>query len=132
MAKLPHLNFQKLNGIVPAVVQDSESGEVLMLAFMNQEALERTVSEGIAYYFSRSRGRLWKKGERSGNIQHVLELWVDCEDNSVLLKVRQEGGASCHTGYRSCFHRRLEDTGLRVVGKPVFDPATVYGTSEEE
>ncbi len=129
--RIPQLDFAKLGGIVPVVVQDAASGEVLMQAFLNQEAWELTVREGLAYYYSRSRKRIWKKGERSGNIQHVEEVWIDCDDDSVLLKVRQEGGAACHTGYRSCFHRRVDSDGITIVGKPLFDPQKVYGTGAE-
>jgi len=124
---IPQLDFAKLGGILPVVVQDAASGEVLMQAFLNQEAWDLTVRERIAHYYSRSKGRIWKKGERSGNIQHVEEVWIDCDDDSVLLKVRQEGGAACHTGYRSCYHRRVDPEGITVVGTPLFDPREVYG-----
>lgn len=126
---VPQLAFDKLGGIVPAVVQDAESGEVLMQAFMNREAWETTLREGIVHYFSRSKGRIWKKGERSGNIQRVVEVWIDCDDDSVLLKVRQEGGAACHTGFRTCYHRRVDPDGVTSVGQPLFNPAQVYGPS---
>ena len=129
--KIPQLDFAKLGGIVPVVVQDSASGEVLMQAFLNQEAWDLTVRERLAHYYSRSRGRIWKKGERSGNIQHVEEIWIDCDDDSVLLKVRQEGDAACHTGYRSCYHRRVDSGGITVAGKPLFDPQKVYGPGAE-
>jgi phosphoribosyl-AMP cyclohydrolase len=128
------LDFSKLGGLVPAVAQDWRTGEVLMVAFMNPESWELTLKTGIMHYWSRSRQKLWKKGESSGNIQEVKELRVDCEDNCVLAKVRQVGDAACHTGYRSCFHRVVEsgDTsafggGLRTDGVLVFDPTKVYG-----
>ena len=121
------LDFSKLDGLVPAVAQDWETGEVLMVAFMNSEAWERTLSTGIMHYWSRSRSALWKKGESSGNAQEVRELRVDCDGDSVLAKVRQIGGAACHTGYRSCFHRVVEGGAVRLDGVKVFDPAEKYG-----
>lgn len=120
------LNFNKTDGLVPAIVQDYETGEVLMLAFMNQEAWEATLSTGKATYFSRSRQKLWVKGETSGNLQIVKEILVDCDEDTVLLKVEQRGGAACHTGYRSCFYRKIEDGTLTNVGKLIFDPQEVY------
>lgn len=120
------LNFNKTNGLVPAIVQDFESGEVLMLAFMNQEAWEATLATGKATYFSRSRQKLWVKGETSGNFQMVKEILVDCDDDTVLLKVEQRGGAACHKGYRSCFYRKMENGTLSNVGKLIFDPQEVY------
>lgn len=121
-----NLNFGKINGLVPAIVQDYETGEVLMLAFMNQEAWEATLSTGKATYFSRSRQKLWVKGETSGNLQFVKEVLVDCDEDTVLLKVEQRGGAACHTGYRSCFYRKIEDGALTNIGKLIFDPKEVY------
>ncbi len=120
------LNFNKINGLVPAIVQDYETGEVLMLAFMNQKAWEATLSTGKATYFSRSRQKLWVKGEISGNLQIVKEILVDCDEDTVLLKVEQRGGAACHTGYRSCFYRKMEDGTFTNVGKLIFDPQEVY------
>jgi len=108
--------------LVPAVVQDAETGEVLMLAYMNQEALAKTLETGKAHYWSRSRGKLWLKGESSGHFQKVVETRIDCDQDAILLKVEQEGGA-CHMGYRSCFFRDLEG---EVVGEKVFDPDEVY------
>lgn len=114
------------DGLIPVVAQDADSGNVLMLAFMNREALERTQSTGLAHYWSRSRQQLWLKGETSGNVQQVTEILVNCEENSLLLKVHQVG-AVCHTGYPTCFYRALGDDGeLTVVRERVFDPATVY------
>ena len=98
-----------------------------MLAYLNPESWALTLSTGVAHYWSRSRGQLWKKGEQSGNIQEVREVRVDCDQDTVLLKVRQVGDAACHTGYRSCFHRRLEGDGLVTDGVRVFDPNQVYG-----
>ncbi len=124
---MSELDFDKSGGLVPAVVQDYRSGEVLMLAYMNREAWEKTRSTGIAHYWSRSRARLWKKGESSGNVQEVQEIRLDCDGDSLLLRVRQVGGAACHTGHRSCFHRKLEEGGWVTDGVQVFDPAEKYG-----
>lgn len=113
-------------GLVTAVMQDAENGEVLMVAFMNAEALAKTVETGLAHFWSRSRGRLWLKGESSGHVQRVKEIRVDCDGDALLLKIEQEGGA-CHTGHRSCFYRRVkEDGGYEAVGEKVFDPGKVY------
>jgi len=120
------LNFDKLNGLVPVVVQDYSSGEVLMLAFMNRQAWEETVKTRRATYWSRSRNQLWVKGETSGNFQEVKEICVDCDEDTVLLKVIQKGGAACHMGFRSCFYRRLEGDELKEVGERIFDPQEVY------
>ncbi len=121
------LDFTKLDGLVPAVAQDWHTGEILMVAFMNKESWELTVKTGIMHYWSRSRSKLWKKGESSGNIQEVKELRIDCDADCVLAKVRQIGDAACHTGYRSCFYQVVEGGTLRVDGVRVFDPAEVYG-----
>ncbi len=120
------LNFEKLNGLVPAIVQDYETGEVLMLAFMNEEAWQKTLETGLAHYYSRTRNTLWQKGSSSGNVQRVKEIYVDCDEDTILLKVEQVGNAACHTGYRSCFYRRLEDGKLKIVGKKIFNPEEVY------
>jgi phosphoribosyl-AMP cyclohydrolase len=120
------LDFEKAQGLVPAIAQDADSGQVLMLAWMNREAFEETLRTGRACYFSRSRGRLWRKGEESGHVQEVREVLVDCDADTVLLKVKQVGGAACHEGYASCFFRRVEGDGLRVVAERVFDPRAVY------
>jgi phosphoribosyl-AMP cyclohydrolase len=121
------LDFDKAGGLVPAIAQDAGTGEVLMLAWMNREAFEETVRTGRAVYFSRSRGKLWRKGEESGNVQEVVGVYVDCDADTVLLKVRQVGGAACHEGYKSCFFRKLDAGELAVVGERVFDPKQVYG-----
>lgn len=120
-------DFDKLGGLVPAIAQDYRTGEVLMLAFMNREAWEATRRSGTACYWSRSRGRLWKKGEESGNIQRVREIRLDCDADTILLKVEQLGGAACHTGHRSCFYRRLEGAEVISDGERVFDPTERYG-----
>jgi phosphoribosyl-AMP cyclohydrolase len=106
------LAFDKGNGLVTAVTQEAETGEVLMVAYMNREALDRTIESGYAHYYSRSRQALWKKGESSGHLQELRELRVDCDEDAVLLKVRQVGGTACHTGHRSCFYRRFEENTL--------------------
>jgi phosphoribosyl-AMP cyclohydrolase len=121
------LDFDKSGGLIPAIAQDERSGEVLMLAYMNREAWEKTRSTGMAHYWSRSRQTLWKKGETSGNVQEVKEVRVDCDGDCILLRVRQVGEAACHTGFRSCFHNRLEDSRWVVDGVQVFDPAEKYG-----
>ncbi len=121
------LDFSKLGGLVPAVVQDAATGEVLMVAFMNQDAWERTLQTGEAHYYSRSRHTLWHKGGTSGHVQRVKEIYLDCDADTVLLKVEQVGGAACHTGYRSCFYRRWQGEGWQEVGHKVFDPEEVYG-----
>ena len=120
------IDFDKSGGLVPAIAQDADTGEVLMLAWMNREAYEDTLRTGRACYFSRSRGRLWRKGEESGNVQEVRGVYVDCDADTILLKVHQIGGAACHEGYHSCFFRRVEGEGLQVVEERVFDPAEVY------
>ena len=113
-------------GLVTAVAQDYDTGEVLMLAYMNEESLRKTIETGQAVYWSRSRKRLWHKGEESGNVQNVKELLIDCDGDAILLKVAQVGGAACHTGNRSCFYRKLENGKLLDIGVRVFDPEKVY------
>jgi phosphoribosyl-AMP cyclohydrolase len=120
------IDFDKAGGLAPAIAQDAESGEVLMLAWMNREAYEETLRTKQACYFSRSRNKLWRKGEESGHIQEVKEVLIDCDADTILLKVHQVGGAACHEGYKSCFFRRIGPEGLQVVGTRVFDPKQVY------
>jgi phosphoribosyl-AMP cyclohydrolase len=120
------INFDKSGGLVPAIAQDADTGAVLMMAWMNREAYEETVRTRRAVYFSRSRNRLWRKGEESGHFQEVSEVLVDCDADTILLKVRQLGGAACHEGYASCFFRRVEGEGWRVIAERVFDPKQVY------
>ncbi len=120
------LDFDKLGGLVPAVAQDAESGEVLMVAFMNRQAWEKTLATGRATYYSRSRKTLWTKGLTSGNLQIVKEIRIDCDNDTVLLKVEQVGGAACHTGHRSCFHKIVAGDQVVTKDKPVFDPKEVY------
>jgi phosphoribosyl-AMP cyclohydrolase len=123
------LDFPRADGLVPAIVQDHGTGEVLMLAYMNQEAWNRTLATGRAHFWSRSRQKLWCKGETSGHIQEIREIYVDCDLDTVLLKVHQVGGAACHEGYRSCFYRKVEGGKLKVVDTRVFDPMEVYAFS---
>jgi len=117
------LDFEKGGGTVVAIAQDHQSGE----AHMNEASFRRTLETGEVHYWSRSRGRLWHKGEESGNTQRLVALLVDCDGDTVLLKVEQRGGAACHTGRRSCFFRRIEGETWRDVGVRVFDPEEVYG-----
>ena len=123
------LNFDKANGLVTAIVQDAETNEVLMLAWMNREAFDETVRTRRGVYFSRSRGKLWRKGEESGHVQHVKRLFIDCDGDTLLLEVDQQGGAACHEGYESCFFRQVDGSETRIVGDRVFDPAQVYSPS---
>jgi len=125
MAFIDELKFDQ-DGLIPAIAQDADSGEVLMVAWMNREAVEKTCAKGLAHYYSRSRKKPWLKGEESGHLQHVLEMRTDCDGDVLLIKVRQESGA-CHTGYRSCFFKlRTSDGGLREDGVKAFDPGKVY------
>lgn len=120
-------NFDKLE-MIPVIAQDFASGDVLMLAYMNRTAWDETLKTGKVCYFSRSRNKLWRKGEESGNVQLVKEIYFDCDADTLLIKVEQIGGAACHEGYRSCFFRKLDSTGTgcETVGERVFDPAQVY------
>ena len=113
-------------GLVPAIIQDAQQGEVLMVAYMNRLALEKTLETGYTHFWSRSRNRLWKKGEESGHVQKVEEILIDCDSDTLLVKVHQEG-AACHTGHRSCFFRRLDREGWQEKGEKVFNPQEVYG-----
>jgi len=114
-------------GLVPAIVQDYETNEVLMLAYMNKESLKKTVQTNIAHYFSRSRNQLWKKGETSGNVQHVKSISFDCDADAILLKVDQVC-ASCHTGHKSCFYREFDGNEINEIGEILFDPQKVYNS----
>jgi phosphoribosyl-AMP cyclohydrolase len=120
------LDFKKAGGLIPVIVQDATTAEILMLAYMNQEAFEATLSTGKATYYSRSRQTLWVKGETSGNVQLVKEIRIDCDDDTILLKVEQLGRAACHTGHRSCFHKKVENGSIRIMDEPLFDPKEVY------
>jgi phosphoribosyl-AMP cyclohydrolase len=121
--KIPELKFDN-NGLIPTIIQDSMNGEVLMLAYMNKEALEKTVSSGFTHFWSRSRSKMWKKGETSGHVQEVKVISYDCDKDTVLIKVIQHGPGACHTGHRSCFFTDI--TGAEISQK-VFSEAEVYG-----
>lgn len=122
------IDFSKTpEGIVPAIVQEAGTGQVLMLAYINEEAWERTLATGKAHYWSRSRRKLWLKGESSGNVQIIKDILVDCDLDCVVYVVEQLGGAACHEGYPSCFYRRVNNGGLEIIQSRVFDPETVYG-----
>src|SRR3954447_3249804 len=120
------IDFDKSNGLIPAVAQDADTGAVLMLAWMNRDAYEETLRTGRAVYYSRSRQKLWRKGEESGNVQEVRGIFVDCDADTILLKVHQIGGAACHEGYASCFFRQIEGDEWKVIAERVFDPKQVY------
>jgi phosphoribosyl-AMP cyclohydrolase len=124
-------DFSRHDGLITAVVQDATTGEVLMVAHMNREAYEETLASGQAVYFSRSRNKLWRKGEVSGHVQRVEGVYVDCDGDTVLLKVSQMGGA-CHEGYRSCFFRKVTPQGLIIAAERVFDPSQTYEKSQEK
>jgi phosphoribosyl-AMP cyclohydrolase len=114
-------------GLIPVIAQDWQSGEVLMLAWMNSDALQLTISEGRAIYWSRSRQALWRKGEESGHVQHLKELRIDCDADTVLIKVEQVGGIACHTGRRACFYQRLEDGAWCITDDVLRQPEDIYG-----
>lgn len=121
------LDFSKENGLLPIIVQDYKSGKVLMLAYINKDSWEKTLETGDAHYWSRSRQEIWHKGGTSGHVQKVVEIYADCDNDTVLFKVEQVGGAACHTGYETCFHRKIDPNGeVTIVGKKVFDPEKVY------
>jgi phosphoribosyl-AMP cyclohydrolase len=120
------LKFDR-QGLIPVVIQDDATDEVLMVAFMNEEAFQLTRETGYTHLYSRSRNKLWRKGEESGKVQEVCALFVNCEENSVLLRVIQHGGAACHEGYKNCYYRRiLPDGNYEVIAQRVFDPTVVY------
>jgi phosphoribosyl-AMP cyclohydrolase len=121
------IDFEKGNGLVPVIVQDYRSRDVLMVAYMNEEAWNKTIKTGKAHFYSRSRHGLWFKGEESGHVQVVKNIFIDCDNDTVLLQVRQIGGAACHEGYRSCFFRKKAKKDWKVIAKKVFDPKEVYG-----
>ncbi|MEZ5501768.1 MAG: phosphoribosyl-AMP cyclohydrolase [Halioglobus sp.] len=121
-----HIKWNE-QGLIPAIAQDWQTGEVLMLAWMNSLALQQTISEGRAVYWSRSRQALWRKGEESGHVQNLKELRIDCDADTVLMKVEQIGGIACHTGRRSCFYQRLENGAWRVTDAALKQPRDIYG-----
>ncbi|MBN2377229.1 MAG: phosphoribosyl-AMP cyclohydrolase [Sedimentisphaerales bacterium] len=116
------------HGLIPAIAQDAQNGQVLMVAYMNEQSLAETIATGNAIYYSRSRKKLWRKGEESGHVQKVQEILVDCDQDCLILKVTVDSG-QCHVGYQSCFYRRLNqgtDNQLEFIAKPVYDPDAVY------
>ncbi len=127
MELLDKVKFDE-QGLVPAIAQDSETNDILMVAWMNRESLELTLKTKKATYWSRSRKKLWLKGEESGNIQEVKNIYIDCDADVILMKVHQRGGAACHTGYRTCFYREVLDGGTTIEerGEKIFDPTKVY------
>ncbi|OQY32638.1 MAG: phosphoribosyl-AMP cyclohydrolase [Spirochaetaceae bacterium 4572_59] len=120
------LDFEKTGGLIPVIVQDFSTGEILMQAYINREAWDESVKTERGVYFSRSRQKLWRKGESSGNVQLLKEIRVDCDNDSVIFKIDQVGGAACHTGHRSCYYRVWEEGELKVQGEPLFNPDEVY------
>jgi len=121
------LDFSKGNGLLPAIAQDYKSGRVLMLAYINRASWEKSLETGDAHYWSRSRRELWHKGGTSGNVQKIKEIYVDCDNDTVVFKVEQVGGAACHLGYESCFHKKVDrDGNFTVIGEKIFDPEKVY------
>jgi phosphoribosyl-AMP cyclohydrolase len=119
-------NFAKGDGLIPTIVQDTETKEILMLAYMNRQSWEITLQTGRATYWSRSREALWVKGETSGHFQLIKAVFIDCDNDTILLQVKQLGEAACHTGYKSCFYRKLEGDDFVVVGEKIFNPKDVY------
>ncbi|WP_147819440.1 phosphoribosyl-AMP cyclohydrolase [Salidesulfovibrio onnuriiensis] len=119
-------DFEKCDGLVPAIAQDAETGEVLMMAYMNEEAWNKTLETGEVHYFSRSRHSLWHKGGTSGHVQKVKSIRLDCDADTILVRIDQIGGAACHKGYRSCFYRELKDGEVVECSPIVFDPKEVY------
>lgn len=125
--KEAEFDFAKGQGLIPVIVQDWQTGEVLMLAYMNAASWQKTQELGQACFWSRSRQKIWRKGETSGHVQIIKEIYIDCDNDTLLLKVEQVGGAACHTGYRSCFYRKIINGRTEIVGSKVFDPKEVYG-----
>jgi phosphoribosyl-AMP cyclohydrolase len=123
---MKQLQFEKGNGLLPAIVQDYQTNEILMLAYINDLAWQKTLETGKAHYWSRSRNTLWLKGESSGHQQVIKEILVDCDEDTVVYRVKQLGGAACHTGHRSCFYRRVTEENIEIIDEPVFDPGEVY------
>lgn len=126
-----NLDFTKISGnLIPIITQDISSDKILMLGFATAEAVKKSLETGYVHYYSRSRNVLWKKGETSGNLQEIKEIFIDCDNDSILYKVKQVGGA-CHEGYYSCFHKKFEDGSLVICEKRLFDPQKIYGKSKE-
>lgn len=123
-------DFQKQGGLLPVIAQDRQNDEVLMVAYMNEEAFALTLESGIVHYFSRSKNRIWKKGEESGNFQKVKEIRIDCDADAILIKVEQTG-AACHEGYRSCFFRVMKDGDFKIDRERIMNPEELYGGKDE-
>ena len=121
------IDFEKAGGLVTAIAQDDTTGEILMVAYMNEESLRLSLEGREVVYWSRSRRKLWHKGEESGNVQKLKGIYVDCDGDAIVLRVEQVGGAACHTGKRNCFFRRIDQGEIEDVGVQVFDPKEVYG-----
>lgn len=121
------INFNKGEGLLPVIIQDEATHQVLMLGYMNRESWEETLKTGKVTFWSRSRKKLWLKGETSGHVQEVKEVFLDCDGDALLIKVNQVGGAACHTGFQSCFHHKHEEGQWKISGKKIFDPKEVYG-----
>ncbi|MCL2119885.1 MAG: phosphoribosyl-AMP cyclohydrolase [Planctomycetaceae bacterium] len=119
-------DFEKCDGLLPVIAQDDATGDVLMMAYMNEEAYDETLKTGRAVYYSRSRNRLWRKGEESGNLQMVKAVFIDCDRDTLLIRVEQIGGAACHEGFKSCFFRQVTPNGVKIIGERLFDPKEVY------
>jgi phosphoribosyl-AMP cyclohydrolase len=126
------MDFKFQEGLIPAIIQDKRSGKVLMLGYMNQEAYEHTLSSGFVTFYSRSRGRLWIKGETSGHKLRVRQIRVDCDRDTLLIQADLTGPGCCHMGYKSCFFRKLTTEGEEVIAKREFDPEGVYGSKNQE
>lgn len=125
--RMIQLNFSKGNGLLPVVVQEHETGKVLMVAYINEASWKKTLQTKEAHYWSRSRQELWHKGATSGHVQKIKSIFVDCDNDTVLFQVEQVGGAACHTGYDTCFHKKIQEDGqIIIVGKKIFDPEKVY------
>jgi len=119
-------DFMKCDGLLPVIAQDDTTGDVLMMAYMNEEAYDETLKTGRAVYYSRSRKKLWRKGEESGHVQIVKAIFIDCDKDTLLIRVEQIGDAACHEGYKSCFFRQITPAGVKIIGNRVFDPKDVY------
>ena len=121
------LEFDKSGGLIPAIAQDHRSGKVLMLAYINRDSWEKSLQTGEVHYWSRSRREIWHKGSTSGHVQQIREIFIDCDNDAVLFRVEQIGGAACHTGFESCFHKRVDpDENVTIHGEKIFDPEKVY------
>ncbi len=120
------LNFEKSGGLIPVIIQNVDDNDILMLGYMNREAFDLTIKTGTVHYWSRSKKRIWQKGETSGHFQHVKEIRIDCDNDTLLIKVIQAGDAACHEGYKSCFFRRIENGNMIIDRSKIFEPGSVY------